>query len=345
MLRKDSGGLAVCSYERSLVRPGNDREKMVLHRGSNAFDHFVDQEHAAYPAVAHGVWRQVLARNAALIAQNGERMNPEYIQGMRELELPLRVPRIEYLNRRLAPTGWQAVCVDGYIPSDAYASLIAQRIFPISRGVRRPEHVDFAPDPDLVHDVLGHLPMLFSPQYRTYLQRFGAVMLQASSNSFDDAFFESVRRLASVKSDPASSPAEVLEVEASMRGVIQATGARASELTHLRRLYVWSIEFGVMGSEGDFSIHGAALLSAPAEFRGLCTHGAACLRPFDVGVIEQENAFSDLLNQYFVARDFSHLHEVLSEYELRMSHRQGAARTSEIRSLATGVKVGRVDHA
>jgi phenylalanine-4-hydroxylase len=112
----------------------------------------------------------------------------------------------------------------------------------------------------------------------------------------------------------------------------------------LRRLYVWSIEFGLMGNDGDVSIHGAALLSAPAEFRGLCA-GAACLRPFDISVIDHENAFSDLLSEYFVARDFAHLHEVLSEYELRMSARDDVTRTSEIRWLGATAEDGRVDHA
>src|SRR6185503_20620777 len=114
--------------------------------------HFVAQRHSTYPALAHRVWREVRARNADLIAQHGHRMSPTYIQGLRELELATQVPRIEQLNRRLAPTGWQTVCVNGYIPSEVYAALISQRIFPISRVVRRPEHIDFAPDPDLVHD-------------------------------------------------------------------------------------------------------------------------------------------------------------------------------------------------
>jgi len=321
------------------------------HQDSKAFGraqharHFVDQDHSAYPALAHAVWREVLARNAALIAEYGHKMNPIYTEGMRELELPTHVPRIEQLNRRLAPTGWRTVCVDGYIPSAAYATLISQRIFPISRVVRRPEHIDFAPDPDLVHDVLGHLPMLFSPEYRTYLQRFGAVMARARANALDQAFFATVRQLAAIKSDPQSSSSEIEAIEARMLQVIQSTAAGASELTHLRRLYVWSVEFGLMGQSDEFSIHGAALLSAPAELRSLCAGGAACLRPFGIDVVDHENAFSDLLSQYFMARDFAHLHEVLSAYELRMQPPSRIARTSEIRQIATTREEGRIGHA
>src|SRR6185436_13762068 len=154
-----------------------------------------------------------------------------------------------------------------------------------------------------------------------------------------------VRQLAAIKSDPESSPAEIAEVQARMQLVVQSTAAGASELTHLRRLYVWSVEFGLMGSSDDFSIHGAALLSAPAEFRALCAGGPACLRSFGISVIEHENAFSDLLNQYFIARDFAHLHAVLSAYELRMSQRAQATRTSEIRAIAPTVEERWVQHA
>ena len=297
-------------------------------------EHFVEQRHSAYSAAAHSVWREALARNAALIAGYGHRMDPIYTEGLRRLELPAHVPKIEQLNRRLASTGWRTVCVDGYIPSAAYATLISQSIFPISRAIRRPEHIDFAPDPDLVHDVIGHLPLLFSPEYRTYLRRFGAVMSKARENELDGLFFSTVRDLAAVKSDPGSSGAEIDEVEARMRRVVGSIAADASELTHLRRLYVWSIEFGVLGNSEDFSIHGAALLSAPAEFRAVCTRGAACLRPLGVEAVEEENAFSDPLSHYFIARDFVQLHDVLSEYELRMSGRERVPQTSEIRQIA-----------
>ena len=296
-------------------------------------DHFVDQRHSEYCAAAHGVWQKVLARNAQLIAELGHRMDPVYIEGLRELELPKHVPTVEQLNRRLAPTGWQTVCVDGYIPSAAYAELISQGIFPISRVIRRPEHVDFAPDPDLVHDVLGHLPLLFSPEYRRYLRRFGAVMSKARENELDDLFFSTVRDLATIKSDPESSVDQVVEVEARMRRVVESISDGASELTHLRRLYVWSIEFGVIGSPDDFSIHGAALLSAPAEFRAVCARGAACLRTFAIDAVEYENAFSDLLSHYFVAHDFGHLHDVLTEYERLMVPGDRALQTSEIRQI------------
>jgi phenylalanine-4-hydroxylase len=290
------------------------------HVGGAALEdqHVVDQEHSTYSPQAHQVWAEVLARNAGVIRQFGDRLHPAYILGMRELDLPRLVPRIDELNARLRPTGWSTVCVDGYVPTPVYVGLMARRVFPVSRTVRRAEHVSFAPEPDLVHDVLGHLPMLFSEEYRAYLQRLAAIMSKASSNPLDELFFTTVRQLAAVRSNPSSLPLQIEDADRRMLHVIRAIADNTSELTHLRRLYVWSIEFGLMGDGEPPHIYGAALLSAPAELRVVC-EGTPTLRPFDISVIERENAFSDVLNEYYTAASFGQLNDVLSLYERRMS--------------------------
>lgn len=286
--------------------------------------HIVEQQHAMYPPAAHAVWREVLARNVALIEHCGARMHPAYVAGLRALALPMRVPQIEELNARLAPTGWETVCVDGYIPTSAYVGLMSRSVFPVSRFVRLAEHIDFAPEPDLVHDVLGHLPMLFCAEYREYLRRLARVMSRAESNELDREFFTTVRNLATIRSNPASPARAIAAANARMTHVVRRIAENASPLTHLRRLYVWSVEFGLLGTRDDFRVHGAALLSSPAEFRAVCA-GEPGLRPFGIEVVEHENAFSEILNQYFIARDFAHLHEALSAYEARMTSKDDAS--------------------
>jgi phenylalanine-4-hydroxylase len=283
-----------------------------------AGQHVVDQEHSTYSSQAHRVWAEVLARNAAVMSQFGDRLHPAYILGMRELDLPMLVPRMDELNARLRPTGWSTVCVDGYVPTPVYVSLMARRVFPVSRTVRRPEHVDFAPEPDLVHDVLGHLPMLFSEEYRAYLQRLAGIMSRASANALDESFFTTVRELAAVRSNPSSSPLQIEHADRRMLHVVRAIADNTSEMTHLRRMYVWSVEFGLLGDRERPQVYGAALLSAPAELRVVC-EGTPTLRAFDISVIERENAFSDVLNEYYTAASFAELNDVLSLYERRMS--------------------------
>src|SRR5690606_20302081 len=144
----------------------------------------------------------------------GSFMHPTYIEGMKLLGLPrTHIPRLEEINDRLAPTGWRTVCVDGYVPSSAYAGLMARKIFPVSRQIRRREHIDFAPAPDMVHDILGHLAMLYLPRHREFLRQLSEVMAYATANELDGEFYSASVRMADLKWDPASDPDEVLASE------------------------------------------------------------------------------------------------------------------------------------
>jgi phenylalanine-4-hydroxylase len=276
-----------------------------------------DEGYDAHGEDAHDVWREVLRRNRDLIRDHARWMHPIYVEGRRALALTERIPRVNELNERLEPTGWRILPVAGYIPTAAYVGLMSRSIFPVSRGIRRAEHIDFAPAPDMVHDILGHLPLLFSAEYREFLRRLASVMTRAVPNELDHEFYEAVRHMAELKSDLSAPLAEVARAEARVSRVNRAVGGRASEVTCLRRMYVWSIEFGLAGNCSEFLVHGAALLSSPNEFRAVRS-GRARISPYSLAVVHHENTFSDLLDRYFVANDFSHLLAVLTEYAGRM---------------------------
>jgi phenylalanine-4-hydroxylase len=277
-------------------------------------EHLVEQQHGAYTSADHRVWREALARSRSLVKQYGRWMHPAYVDGLRRLTLSDHVPRIEEINERLAPTGWRAVCVDGFIPSTVYVGLISTRIFPISRVIRRFEHIDYAPSPDLIHDVLGHLPVLFSMEHRDFIRRLATVMTRAAANELDNELYEANRAMSALKSDPSSSASELSAAERRVRRVHRALITRASDLTHLRRMYLWTVEFGLIGEPEAFRVYGAGLLSANAELRAIC---AGAIRPsrYSLEVIDQEIEFSDMQEHYYVASDFAHLHEVLTTYE------------------------------
>ena len=277
----------------------------------------VAQRHEEYGADAHRAWREALQRNEWLLSSWGSRVHPAYEEGIRALDLPKSVPRMEEINERLAPTGWQVVCVDGYVPSSIYAGLMEARLFPMSRRMRRPEHVDYAPEPDLVHDVIGHLPMLFSPQHREFLQNLAAVMVRAHASELDDELYAANRSLGEVMSQAAPSLEAAHEAHARVTRVREALDTNASQLTHLARMYLWSVEFGLTGTREEIVIHGAALLSSPTEITALC-EGRSTVLPYSIDVIHSDVAFTELQKQYFVARDFAHFQQVLCRYEGRM---------------------------
>jgi phenylalanine-4-hydroxylase len=295
-------------------------------------EYLVSQRHGDYTDVDHAVWAEVLSRNEQLIEQYEQWIPPAYLEGARAMDLPRRVPSVDEINERLEPTGWKTVCVDGYVPTSAYVGLMSRNVFPISRAIRRPEHIDYATAPDLVHDILGHLPMLFSPEHRDFLGRLATVMEVAAPNALDHELYAANRHMSELKSDPASAPSDVVAAERHVERVHRALALDASELTQLTRMYLWSIEFGLMGSASSFWIHGAALLSSPAEFRSVCEKRSR-IRPYSIDVVEHDIAFSELQSQYFLARDFAHLDEVLQRYEQRIQRHAGEPRASHVREV------------
>lgn len=295
--------------------------------------YLVDQKYDEYTAEDHDVWSEMLRRNQDLVSRYEERVHPEYLAGMRALQLPPRIPRIQEVNERLRGTGWRTVCVDGYVPSSAYAGLMCHRIFPVSRQIRRKEHVEFAPAPDMVHDILGHLAMLFLPQHRDFLQHMAKVMMIARSNQLDSEFYESSVHMANLKWNCSSETEQLALAEQRVADVHRALVTNASELTQLRRMYIWSVEFGLMGTIEQPLLFGAAFFSSFEEFLNVCQRRTPVLR-YSPDVVHYENAFSEPLSQYFVARDFDDLERVLGQYEAGLS--VAVPRTSEIRGIAAG---------
>jgi phenylalanine-4-hydroxylase len=294
-------------------------------------DSLVAQDYLAYSADAHAVWNEVLVRNQRVVTRYADRIHPAYIEGLRALELPSRVPRTEELNERLHATGWKIVAVDGYLPATTYASLMTENIFPVSSRIRRQEHIELSPEPDMVHDILGHLPMLFCAEHRDYLRELAIHASRATPNELDGAYHEAVRHMAALKGTPTSAPPDVARAEATVERIYGQLVENASEVTCLRRIYIWSIEFGLFGTPDDFTIHGAALMSAPRELSRVLS-GEARIEPYSLAATVHENDFCDLLQQYFVAKDYAQLHDVLSAYATSMED-SFIPGTSDVREL------------
>jgi phenylalanine-4-hydroxylase len=90
------------------------------------------------------------------------------------------IPHFDALSERLArATGWQVVAVPGLIPEEAFFALLAQRRFPVTQWIRRPDEFDYVVEPDVFHDLFGHVPLLFNPVFADYMQAYGEGGLKA----------------------------------------------------------------------------------------------------------------------------------------------------------------------
>jgi phenylalanine-4-hydroxylase len=139
-----------------------------------------EQRWAEYGAEAHAVWATLYRRRMAALATTG---SARFLRGIEAIGLvPDRVPDLAEVNRRLgALTGWAAVPVNGFLPARDFFACLAARRFPTTVTVRRMDQLDYVPEPDIFHDVFGHVPLHADPVFAAFLQRFGAAAAAARS--------------------------------------------------------------------------------------------------------------------------------------------------------------------
>lgn len=142
--------------------------------------YFVQQDWSTYTLEQHAVWAILYERRMRTLERTGSRV---FLDGAERIGLrPDRVPDLADVNRRLAPrTGWAAVGVTGFLPAREFFMCLSQRRFPTTLIVRSREQLDYLPEPDIFHDVFGHVPLHADPVFADFLQRFGALATRAAS--------------------------------------------------------------------------------------------------------------------------------------------------------------------
>lgn len=131
-----------------------------------------------YSATDHEVWKTLYARQQAVLPN---RACQAFLDGLQALKMPHdRIPRFADLNGPLqAATGWQLVGVEGLLPEEDFFRHLAAREFPVTWWIRSPEQLDYLTEPDLFHDLYGHVPLLMDPVFADYMCAYGQGGLKA----------------------------------------------------------------------------------------------------------------------------------------------------------------------
>jgi phenylalanine-4-hydroxylase len=143
-----------------------------------AADWTIDQGWEAYTAAEHAVWDTLYERQAALLP--GRACAP-FLKGLQALDLHREgIPDFRRINAELGKlTGWTVVAVPGLVPDEVFFEHLAHRRFPAGQFIRAPDQLDYLQEPDVFHDVFGHVPMLTDPVFADYMQAYGAGGLRA----------------------------------------------------------------------------------------------------------------------------------------------------------------------
>lgn len=158
----DKHGLAAASYQPQ--RP----------------DWTIDQGWAQYTAQEHATWKTLFERQSRLLPG---RACDAFLQGLQALSMASdQIPDFERLSEVLMRrTGWQVVAVPGLVPDDVFFEHLANRRFPAGQFIRQAHQLDYLQEPDVFHDVFGHVPMLMHPVMADFMQAYGQGGLRAKA--------------------------------------------------------------------------------------------------------------------------------------------------------------------
>ena len=154
---------------------------------------YIGQNYSGYTAENQETWRVLYDRQMAYLANNASEV---YLSGARSIILVRdHIPYLEgpqSVNTFLMPlTGWQSKAVPGYLPAKAFFACLARREFPTTIVIRSRESIDYLPEPDIFHDIFGHVPLHADPTFADFLQTYG----KAAVSTDDPQHTERLSRL------------------------------------------------------------------------------------------------------------------------------------------------------
>jgi len=141
---------------------------------------FIRQDWHAYRPEQHAVWATLYRRRMAALRHTASRV---FLDGADAIGLDSeQLPDLARINRALAArTGWSAAAVSGFLPAGTFFSCLAERRFPTTVTIRDASRLDYVPEPDIFHDVFGHVPLHADPVFADFLQQFGLLARSAGT--------------------------------------------------------------------------------------------------------------------------------------------------------------------
>lgn len=259
------------------------------------------------------VWAGVLKHLEVLWKTEERRFFSDYLSGLERLKISAsRIPVLADINQMLSEIGWTAVYVDGMVDDHLYHEMQSARYFPVARRLRSLRDIDHSAAPDFLHDVIGHLPMLFTVEYRSLINQWARRAADASRDAIDDDISKALAALIEVKERDVLDPAEVEDKTVELQELHRKARNRwPSRAARYHRFYAWAVEFGVISDGVDrIQVSGSAALSSRGELRKIFS-GETELVSFVDHALDTPVDYTAPQNSMFFVRDFSEYHKAL----------------------------------
>ncbi len=288
---------------------------------THLLQYIVDQDYNQYTPINHAVWRYVMHQNLDYLPKV---IFGDYLKGLKEAGITIeKIPNLYGMNRILQKVGWAAVCVDGFIPPKAFMEFQAHKVLVIAADIRQIDHIEYTPAPDILHEAAGHAPIIPNQEYSDYLQIFGQIGANAFSSSTDLELFEAIRNLSILKEAPGVSKKLINKSEKEVDYIQKrANKEELSEMSMIRNLHWWTVEYGLIGTIQDPKIYGAGLLSSIGE-SVWCMSKEVKKKDYNIQASKVNFDITKPQPQLFVTPSFNYLIQVLNEFADNMAFKKG----------------------
>jgi phenylalanine-4-hydroxylase len=251
---------------------------------SVAESYLIEQDWAAYTPAQHAVWAELVHRRMPQLARHA---CAEYLDGFQQIGLREDlIPNLAEVNRRLTPrTRWNATPVSGFLPPDAFFEMLAARKFPTTTYLRSRDSLEYTPEPDIFHDVFGHVPMHAHPVFADFLAHYGRVCAALTDS---------------------------------------ARGSAKDKLERMGRLFWFTVEFGVIRQNGEIKLYGSGLISSHGEsnyvIQGAKTGHGPEIRDFNLDqVLDQQFLVSEMQKVLYAVESFDQIYEATQQAEEKLA--------------------------
>jgi phenylalanine-4-hydroxylase len=249
-----------------------------------AEQYLIEQDWASYTPEQHAIWAELVRRRLPELQAYA---CAEYLDGFDQIGLREdSIPNLGEVNKRLRPrTGWNATPVSGFLPPDAFFEMLAARQFPTTTWLRSRDSLEYTPEPDIFHDVFGHVPMHAHPVFADFLQEYGRVCARLTDSD---------------------------------------RGTGKDKLEQMGRLFWFTVEFGIIHQNGAIKLYGSGLISSHGESHSVIESIASGrgpeIRPFDLDqVLKQEFVVSEMQKVLYAVESFDQIYEAAQQAEERLA--------------------------
>lgn len=310
----------------------------ILNRIPDHLRQFIKpQNYNEYSSIDQAVWRYVMRKNIIHLKAIA---HSSYIKGLDLTGISWKsIPNMYGMNRILKEIGWAAVAVDGFIPPSIFMEFQAYNVLVIASNIRQLKNIEYTPAPDIIHEAAGHAPIIANPEYAEYLRRFGEIGSKAISSSQDYEIYEAVRYLSILKETLNPNQSEIKEIETKIEQ-LQKNIESPSEMSLIRNLHWWTVEYGLIGNLNNPKIYGAGLLSSIGESTW-CMSDEVDKLDYNISAAYQNFDITQPQPRLYVTPDFAHLSYVLEEFANTMALRTGGL--SGVKKLINSKSLGTIE--